>query len=101
MDDFWKKVEGYDAVFEEKRKAVEAEGKHFCFVAKLENGKTSVGLQAVGPSHPFFDLRGSNNLIIINTARYQDPMMIRGYGAGAAVTAAGVFADIISIANIR
>ena len=53
------------------------------------------------PTHPFFDLRGSNNLIIINTARYQDPMMIRGYGAGAAVTAAGVFADIISIANIR
>ena len=101
LDDFWKKVEGYDAVFEEKRKAVEAEGKHFCFVAKLENGKTSVGLQAVGPTHPFFDLRGSNNLIIINTARYQDPMMIRGYGAGAAVTAAGVFADIISIANIR
>ena len=101
LDDFWKKVESYDAVFEEKRKAVEAEGKHFCFVAKLENGKTSVGLQAVGPTHPFFDLRGSNNLIIINTARYQDPMMIRGYGAGAAVTAAGVFADIISIANIR
>lgn len=101
LDDFWKKVEGYDAVFEEKRKAVEAEGKHFCFVAKLEDGKTSVGLQAVGPTHPFFDLRGSNNLIIINTARYQDPMMIRGYGAGAAVTAAGVFADIISIANIR
>lgn len=101
LDDFWKKVEGYDAEFEEKRKTVEAEGKHFCFVAKLENGKTSVGLQAVGPTHPFFDLRGSNNLIIINTARYQDPMMIRGYGAGAAVTAAGVFADIISIANIR
>ena len=101
LDDFWKKVEGYDAIFEEKRKSVEAEGKHFCFVAKLENGKTSVGLQAVGPSHPFFDLKGSNNLIIINTARYQDPMMIRGYGAGAAVTAAGVFADIISIANIR
>ncbi|MCQ2210580.1 MAG: bifunctional aspartate kinase/homoserine dehydrogenase I [Paludibacteraceae bacterium] len=101
LDDFWKKVEGYDAIFEEKRKVVEAEGKHFCFVAKLENGKTSVGLQAVGPSHPFFDLKGSNNLIIINTARYQDPMMIRGYGAGAAVTAAGVFADIISIANIR
>lgn len=101
LDDFWAKVEAFDAEFEEKRKVVEAEGKHWCFVAKLENGKTSVGLQAVAPSHPFYDLRGSNNLIIINTARYQDPMMIRGYGAGAAVTAAGVFADIISIANIR
>jgi aspartokinase/homoserine dehydrogenase 1 len=101
LDDFWAKVEAFDAEFEEKRKVVEAEGKHWCFVAKLEDGKTSVGLQAVAPSHPFYDLRGSNNLIIINTARYQDPMMIRGYGAGAAVTAAGVFADIISIANIR
>lgn len=101
LDDFWKKVEAFDAEFEEKRKVVEAENKHWCFVAKLENGKTSVGLQAVEPSHPFYDLKGSNNLIIINTARYEDPMMIRGYGAGAAVTAAGVFADIISIANIR
>nr|HPH63206.1 hypothetical protein [Paludibacteraceae bacterium] len=71
------------------------------FVATLENGKTSVGLQAVDNRHPFYDLEGSNNLIIINTARYKDPMMIRGYGAGAAVTAAGVFGDIISIANIR
>ena len=101
LDDFWKKVEAFDAEFEERRKVVEAENKHWCFVAKLENGKTSVGLQAVEPSHPFYDLKGSNNLIIINTARYEDPMMIRGYGAGAAVTAAGVFADIISIANIR
>lgn len=101
LDDFWKKIESYDAEFEKKREKLEAENKHWCFVAKLENGKTSVGLQAVEPSHPFYDLKGSNNLIIINTARYQDPMMIRGYGAGAAVTAAGVFADIISIANIR
>jgi aspartokinase/homoserine dehydrogenase 1 len=101
LDDFWKKVEKFDAEFEEKRKVIAAEGKRWRFVATLDEGKTKVGLQAVDSRHPFYDLEGSNNLIIINTARYKDPMMIRGYGAGAAVTAAGVFADIISIANIR
>lgn len=101
LDDFWAKVESFDAEFEEKRKVLEKENKRWRFVAKLEDGKTSVGLVAVDSRHPFYDLEGSNNLIIINTARYKDPMMIRGYGAGAAVTAAGVFADIISIANIR
>ncbi|MBP5456212.1 MAG: bifunctional aspartate kinase/homoserine dehydrogenase I [Paludibacteraceae bacterium] len=101
LDDFWKKVEGFDAEFEERRKLLEKENKRWRFVATLDNGKTSVGLQAVDSRHPFYDLEGSNNLIIINTARYKDPMMIRGYGAGAAVTAAGVFGDIISIANIR
>lgn len=102
LDDFWKKVEGFDAQFEEKRKVLEAENKRWRFVARLDNGKTSVGLQAVDNRHPFYDLEGSNNIILLTTARYQQyPMMIKGYGAGAEVTAAGVFADIISIANIR
>ena len=102
LDDFWPKVQGFDAEFEKKRVLLEAENKKWRFVAKLEDGKTSVGLQAVDQRSPFYDLEGSNNVILITTARYkQDPMMIKGYGAGAAVTAAGVFADIISIANIR
>ncbi|MCQ2233815.1 MAG: bifunctional aspartate kinase/homoserine dehydrogenase I [Paludibacteraceae bacterium] len=102
LDDFWKKVEGYDAEFEQKRLELEKENKHWRFVATLEDGKTNVGLRAVDQRSPFYDLEGSNNVILITTARYkQDPMMIKGYGAGAAVTAAGVFADIISIANIR
>ncbi len=102
LDDFWKKVESFDAEFEEKRKVLEAENKRWRFVATLDGGKTSVGLQAVDSRHPFYDLEGSNNLILLTTERYkQYPMMIKGYGAGAEVTAAGVFADIISIANIR
>jgi aspartokinase/homoserine dehydrogenase 1 len=102
LDDFWKKVEGFDAEFEEKRKVLEAENKRWRFVAQLDGGKTSVGLQAVDNRHPFYDLEGSNNIILLTTERYkQYPMMIKGYGAGAEVTAAGVFADIISIANIR
>lgn len=75
--------------------------KHWRFVAKLENGKASVGLQEVGANHPFYGLEGSNNIILLTTARYKEyPMMIQGYGAGAGVTAAGVFADIMSIANV-
>lgn len=102
IDDFWKNIVDLDADFEEKRKQLDAEGKRWRFVAKMENGVCSVGLEAVSASHPFYDLQGSNNIISITTERYNEfPMIIKGYGAGASVTAAGVFADIISIANIR
>ena len=61
----------------------------------------SVGFQALGPEHPFYNLEGSNNIVLLTTERYKEyPMMIQGYGAGASVTAAGVFANIMSIANI-
>lgn len=94
--------EALDADFELKRQKAEREDKHFRFVACLENGKVSVGLQTVTRNHPFYSLEGSNNVILITTDRYKEyPMEIKGYGAGAVVTAAGVFADIISIANIR
>jgi aspartokinase/homoserine dehydrogenase 1 len=68
----------------------------------MENGLCDVGLMEVDSRHPFYELEGSNNIILITTERYRElPMVIKGYGAGAEVTAAGVFADIISIANIR
>lgn len=102
LDEFWASISELDGVFEEKRQKLEAESKRFRFVATMENGACSVGLQEVSATHPFYDLEGSNNIILITTERYlQYPMMIKGYGAGASVTAAGVFADIISIANIR
>lgn len=67
----------------------------------MENGQCSVALKEVGERHPFYGLEGSNNIIMLTTERYHDyPMLIQGYGAGASVTAAGVFADIMSIANI-
>lgn len=101
LDDFWRQVQTLDSHFEQQRQQLEAEGKHFRFVARMENGACEVGLQAVDSHHPFFDLEGSNNIIMISTERYHEyPMIIKGYGAGADVTAAGVFADIISIANI-
>lgn len=101
IDDFWKNLPSLDADFEAKRKVLESENKHWRFVAKLEHGKTSVSLEAVGQHHPFYDLEGSNNIVLLTTERYREyPMLIQGYGAGAGVTAAGVFANIMSIANI-
>ena len=101
LEEFWKKVPSLDADFEARRRKLESENKRWRFVAKLENGKGSVSLQEVDSEHPFYGLEGSNNIILLTTERYKEyPMMIQGYGAGASVTAAGVFADIMSIANI-
>lgn len=101
-EDFIGNVSSLDEEFEKKRAEAAANDEHFRFVASLDRGKVSVGLRRVGADHPFYNLAGSNNVILLTTERYKEyPMAIKGYGAGAEVTAAGVFADIISIANIR
>lgn len=101
IEDFWKNLPSLDADFEKKRKELEAENKRWRFVAKMDHGQTSVSLEAVDQHHPFYDLEGSNNIVLLTTERYREyPMLIQGYGAGAGVTAAGVFANIMSIANI-
>ncbi len=102
IEEFWKTIPELDNEFEVKRQKLSNENKRWRFVATMEMGKCSVGLEEVDSLHPFYDLQGSNNIILITTERYNEfPMMIKGYGAGASVTAAGVFSDIISIANIR
>lgn len=102
VDDFLVNIAELDDEFEQKRIDAASKNEHFRFVAKLENGNVEVGLQKVNSTHPFYSLEGSNNVILLTTERYKEyPMVIKGYGAGAEVTAAGVFADIISIANIR
>jgi aspartokinase/homoserine dehydrogenase 1 len=69
-------------------------------IAQLENGEASISLQAVGADHPFYSLSGSDNMIVFTTERYKErPLVVRGPGAGAEVTAAGVFAEIIQIGN--
>ena len=101
VDDFWKKLPALDADFELRRQKLEAEGKRWRFVATMEDGKTNVALREVDRNHPFYNLEGSNNIVLLTTERYKEyPMQIQGYGAGAGVTAAGVFANIMSIANI-
>lgn len=101
IDDFFASLGPIDQEIEAKRKAAESRGCRLRYVARLIDGKASVGLEEVNSNHPFYNLEGSNNVIMITTDRYREyPMIITGYGAGADVTAAGVFADIYSIANI-
>ena len=101
IDDFWKDLPSLDADFEARRRQLEAEGKRWRFVATFDHGHTSVALKEVDRNHPFYNLEGSNNVVSLTTERYREyPMLIQGYGAGASVTAAGVFANIMSIANI-
>lgn len=106
VDEFWTRLPQLDADFEMRRKKLATKGCKWRFVAKMEmadNGKvnTSVGLQEIPQNHPFYNLEGSNNIVTLTTDRYKEyPMLIQGFGAGASVTAAGVFANVLSIANI-
>ncbi|MGN0225728.1 MAG: bifunctional aspartate kinase/homoserine dehydrogenase I [Prevotella sp.] len=101
VDEFWQKLPALDASFEERRMKLESKHMRWRFVARMEAGRTSVELMEVAPDHPFYNLAGSNNIVLLTTERYKEyPMQIQGYGAGASVTAAGVFANIMSIANI-
>jgi len=105
VESFWEKLPALDADFEERRKQLDHEGKRWRFVATMEakgdTAHTQVALQTVSHESPFYNLEGSNNIVLLTTERYREyPMMIQGYGAGADVTAAGVFANIMSIANI-
>ena len=99
LEEFWKNLPSLDADLEARRQELEKQKKVWRFVAKLENGKASVSLEEFDHNHSFYVLEGSNNIVMLTTERYRKyPMLIQGYGAGASVTAAGVFADIMSLA---
>lgn len=101
VDDFWQRLPELDADFERRRQQLEKEGKRWRFVATMEGGKAKVSLQEIDRNHPFYNLGGTSNIVLLTTERYREyPMLIQGYGAGASVTAAGVFANVMSIANI-
>jgi aspartokinase/homoserine dehydrogenase 1 len=101
LDSFYKKIEKYDDEFERKRKQLILENKKWRFFASMDKGKAKVELITVNSDHPTFNLEGSNNIVLLTTERYRElPMVIKGYGAGADVTAAGVFADIMRVVNV-
>ena len=100
VDDLFVELEKANDYFEAKRAEAAKENKVLRMIAKLENGKASIVLEAVDNSHPFYSLNGSDNMIVFTTERYKErPLVVRGPGAGAEVTAAGVFAEIITIGN--
>ena len=101
LNDFYRKVEKFDSEFEKRRQEIVSHGKKWRFLAVMDQGKAKVGLVTVDRDHPSFNLEGSNNIVLITTERYRElPMVIKGYGAGADVTAAGVFADLMRVVNV-
>jgi aspartokinase/homoserine dehydrogenase 1 len=97
---FFIELEKADAHFTKLAEAAAKEEKVLRMIARLENGIASISLQAVDATHPFYQLSGSDNMIIFTTERYKErPLVVRGPGAGAEVTAAGVFSEIIKIGN--
>ncbi len=100
VDEFFKKLPEYDGFFEAKKVAAGKKGRVLRYMAHFENGRAEIGLTEVSNNHPFYNLSGSDNIIAIHTNHYAvSPLIIRGPGAGAEVTAAGVLADILKIAN--
>ena len=100
IDKFFDELTKHDVNFEKMRKQAANQNEKLRYMAILNNGKVSIQLKSVDSTHPFYSLSGSDNIILLTTERYHErPMIIRGPGAGAAVTAAGVFADIIRIGH--
>ncbi|HNF71723.1 MAG TPA: bifunctional aspartate kinase/homoserine dehydrogenase I, partial [Chitinophagaceae bacterium] len=100
VDQFFNQLKSYDPVFENRYQEAVASGKKLRYIACIESGQAAVSLQAVGPEHPFYSLQGTENCISIHTRYYNRyPMVIKGPGAGIDVTAAGVLADIVRIAE--
>lgn len=101
LGNFFEKVKSLDGHFEKERLDLVKQNKKWRFFAMLENGKARVELIAVGPEHPSYNLEGSNNIVLLTTSRYKElPLVIKGYGAGADVTAGGIFADLMRVINV-
>ena len=101
VDNFYEELLKAEPYFKSLKEKAKSENKVIRYIGKLENGQVEISLQMVDQNHPFYALSGSDNIISFTTERYKEyPMLIQGYGAGASVTAAGVFANIMSIANI-
>jgi len=99
---FFEKLKEFDHYFESLRSEAESEGKKLCYIARFVPGEASVKLEKIDSSHPFYNLSGSDNIVSFTTDHYyQNPMVIKGPGAGADVTASGIIADILRIADTR
>jgi aspartokinase/homoserine dehydrogenase 1 len=100
VEDFYAVLEKENSIYESLLNEALTKGEVLRFIASLENGKAKLGLTSVGKSHPFYNLAGSENIVSFTTERYfNNPLVVKGPGAGAEVTAMGVFADIISLSS--
>ena len=100
VEEFMQELENNNDYFENLRQEAAKEGKVLRYIAELDQGQVNVSLKYVGPDHPFYNLSGSDNIVSFVTERYKEtPLVVKGPGAGAEVTAAGVFADLIQVGN--
>ncbi len=100
VDEFFKTLDKDESYYQELYQSAKDNNCQLKYVAELKDGKASVGLQEIPEGHPFYNLEGKDNIVMFYTERYpEQPMIIKGAGAGADVTASGLFADIIRIAN--
>jgi bifunctional aspartokinase / homoserine dehydrogenase 1 len=100
MEEFWRNLRSYEDTFEARRAEVEKQDKGYRLIASWEDGRARIELREIEKGHPFYAVSGSDNIILFTTERYKvQPLIVKGSGAGAEVTAAGVFADIIRIAS--
>lgn len=101
IEEFYDKLDEYDEVFQKLYQTAKSEGKRIKYVAAFENGKAKTGLESFGSEHPFYELHGKDNIVLFQTMRYpEQPLVVKGAGAGAEVTASGIFADIMRITSI-
>ncbi|MEW5675289.1 bifunctional aspartate kinase/homoserine dehydrogenase I [Flavobacterium enshiense] len=99
--EFYKNLEKQEMYFKNLYQKALSENCRLKYVAEFENGQAKVGLQLIEKEHPFYNLEGKDNIVLFYTDRYSEqPLLIKGAGAGAAVTASGIFADVIRIGNI-
>lgn len=102
VESFFEKLRQYDDQFEKLRSDAESAGNKLCYIARFEKGEGVVKLEQIGRDHPFFGLKGSDNIVALYTDHYQDsPMVVKGPGAGAKVTAGGIVADILRVVNTK
>ncbi len=98
VKDFFAELEKYDDEFTKKNDEVISQGKKLLYAARYENNKASLSMNIIDSGHPFYSLQGADNIVSFTTKRYiEQPLVIKGPGAGAVITAAGVLADIYSI----
>src|SRR5690606_22245764 len=98
VDDFYRELKAADSYFDTLKSEAARNNQVLRYIGKLENGQVSIALEMVDQSHPFFALSGSDNIISFTTERYKErPLVVKGPGAGAEVTAAGVFADLVNV----
>ncbi len=100
LDEFYTKLDEHEEVFQDLYKKATEQGKRLKYVATFEDGSSQTGLESFGSDHPFFNLGGKDNIVLFYTNRYNEqPLVVKGAGAGAAVTASGIFADVMKIAS--